>query len=285
MIVFSGQNSKELAAKIVRGGFAEGKVERKTFPDGELYLRVATNVKGKECVVVASTTSNDDLVELLLLLDALNDQGAERIIAVVPYLAYARQDKAFLEGEALSAKTVVKLVSGLCDEILTFNCHFLDKEGKEKYQSVEVNNLDAFPILAKHFQEELKDPILIAPDKGSLEYAKTAAERMGCDFDNLSKTRVSSEEVEYEQKDLDVNGRDVLILDDIISTGGTIIRASEFIRKQSPSSINVGCVHGVFARGTEGLKKAVDSLVCTDTIQRPESKVSVSDQIIEELKK
>ncbi|MFH1721824.1 MAG: ribose-phosphate diphosphokinase [Candidatus Altiarchaeota archaeon] len=286
MLVFSGLSSGELAAKVInKGGFFEGPIERNVFPDGELYLRIGTDIKGDECTVVSSIKSNNDLVDLLLLLDALRDQGAGKIIAVLPYLTYARQDKIFVQGEGQSAKTVVKLISGLADEIWTMNCHFLDTEGEGEFKGYKIKNLDGFPLLGKYFTEKLDDPVLIAPDKGSLEYAKRAANIIGCEFDFLSKKRISSKAVEYEKKELDVAKKDVLILDDIISTGGTIISAANFIRKYNPASINVGCVHGVFATGTRDLKKTVDRLICTDTIQRPESKVSVAELIAEELRK
>ncbi len=286
MLVFAGRSSEELAAKVAaEGNFYPGSMERKTFPDGELYVRVCTDVENNDCTVVASVTGNDDLVDLALLLDALRDQKARTVSAVVPYLAYARQDKVFEPGEALSAKTVVKLLSALTDELATFNCHFLDESGAADYHDMRIDNLDAFTPLAEYFREKLDDPIVVAPDKGSLGYAKKAANVIGCDFEHLAKTRHSADEVSYEEKDLSVAGRDVLILDDIISTGGTIVSSAQFIRRQKPASINVGCVHGVFARGTHDLKKTVDRLVATDTIQRAESKVSVASVIAGRLEK
>lgn len=285
MIVFSGSSCASLGRKIAQDKglqLGEAKIER--FPDGEVYLRLETPVKGEECVLVQSTLGNDNLVELMLFLDMLRDQGASKIHAVVPYFGYARQDKTFNSGEALSAKTTLKTILSLSDSVTSINCHFLDREGVFKFHDLEIKNLDAFPLLAKYFKEQLKRPMLIAPDKGSLEYAKNAAEIIGCEFDFLQKKRLSGEKVEIQTKELDVKGKDTLILDDMISTGGTIIEAAKLLRSQGAASVNAGCVHGVFSQGTQKVASAVDRLVCTDTIERDISKVSVAELIRKSLR-
>ena len=280
MIVFSGSSCMSLGRKIAQGkGLRLGEAIIERFPDSEVYLRLVTPVKGEECVLVQSTLGNDNLVELLLFLDMLRDQGASKVHAVVPYFGYSRQDKTFNSGEALSAKTVLKMVVSLSDSVTTINSHFLDREGVFKFHDLEIKNLDAFPILAKYFKEHLKRPMLIAPDKGSLEYAKNAAQIIGCEFDFLQKKRLSGEKVEIQTKELDVKGKDTLILDDMISTGGTIIEAAKLLRSQGAASVNAGCVHGVFSQGTHKVASAVDRLVCTDTIERDISKVSVAELI------
>lgn len=280
MIIFSGSSCVSLGRKISEGmGLNAGEAKIERFPDGEVYLRLGTPVMGEECVLVQSTLGNDNLVELMLFLDMLRDQGASKVHAVVPYLGYARQDKTFNSGEALSAKTVLKTLLSLSDSVTTINCHFLDREGVYKYHDLEIKNLDAFPLLAKYFKERLKCPMLIAPDKGSLQYAKNAAEIIDCEFDFLQKKRLSGEQVEIQTKDLDVKGKDTLILDDMISTGGTIIEAAKLLKSQGAASVNAGCVHGVFSQGTAKVASAVDRLVCTDTIGREISAVSVAELI------
>jgi len=280
MIIFSGSSCVSLGRKIAEGkGLRMGEAKIERFPDGEVYLRLVTPVKGEECVLVQSTLGNSSLVELLLFLDMLRDQGASKVHAIIPYFGYARQDKTFNSGEALSAKTILKMLLSLSDSVTTVNCHFLDREGVFKYHDMELKNLDAFLLLAKYFKEHLKCPMLIAPDKGSLQYAKNAAEIIGCEFDFLQKKRLSGEKVEIQIKDLDVKGKDTLILDDMISTGGTIIEAAKLLRSQGASSVNAGCVHGVFSQATQKVASAVDLLVCTDTIERDISKVSVAELI------
>ncbi|MBU0762202.1 MAG: ribose-phosphate diphosphokinase [Candidatus Altiarchaeota archaeon] len=280
MLVFGGTRSASLSWNVAKSMKAEvGKSEIKAFPDGEKYVRINSAVKGRECTVVQSIRSNDDFVELLLMLDTLRDLGANQVHAVMPYLAYMRQDKRFHVGEALSAKTILKLLYEVSDSITTINCHFLNEGGEAVYNHIRFMNLDAMPILLGYVGSKVENPFLIAPDKGSLSFAKAAASQLDCEFDHLSKTRLSGSEVRIDMKDLDVGGKDVLILDDIISTGGTIVEAAKLIRKGHPSSINVACVHGLFLNGIEHFKGEVDRLTSTDTLDNPVSKVSVGDLI------
>jgi len=188
-----------------------------------------------------------------------------------------------LDGESLSAKTILKIIDSLSDSIITVNCHFLKADGEFDFHGVKIRNIDAFPELANYFKDNVDNPFLIAPDKGSLDLVKNAAEIMGCEFDSLIKERVSGEEVKTEAKELDVNGKDVIILDDMISTGNTIINAAELIKSQHANSVSAGCVHGVFSQGLDKLKAATDGIVCADTIQSKVSKVSVAKLIAEKL--
>ena len=284
MLILGGSNSSELAGRISQELGAEvAKVDIKRFPDGEIYVRVVSDVKGKECAVVQSTPDNGSLVELILTLDLLRDLGASRVHAVVPYLGYSRQEKRFQDGEALSAKTVLKIIDGLSDSVLTVNCHFLDAAGEFDFHGIKIRNIDAFPELANYFKEKVGSPFLVAPDEGSLELVKNSAGIIGCGFDSLEKERVSGVEVKTEAKELAVEGKDVIILDDSISTGNTIINAADLIRKQGAKSVSAGCVHGIFSNGLEKLKTAADEVVCTDTVQGEASGVSVAKLIAKEL--
>jgi ribose-phosphate pyrophosphokinase len=286
MLVFGGTRSMGLAWSVAKSLKCEvGKAEIKTFPDGEKCIRIGSKVQGKECAVIQSVRTNDDLVELLLMLDALRDLNTTQTHAVTPYLAYMRQDKRFTEGESLSAKTILKVLHELSDSLTMVNCHFLNEPGEAVYNHVNFMNLDATPILARSIREKAPNPVIIAPDKGSLGYAKAAAHTLDCEFNHLSKTRLSGTEVTIKPKELNVKGKDVIILDDIISTGGTIIEAVKVIRGWHPASISVGCVHGLFLNGVEPFQATVDRLVSTDTIENPASKVSVADLIAKDLKR
>jgi len=285
MIVFGASDPTGLAWEVSKLLNAPlGKLEVKSFPDGETYVRVLSKVKGETCSIVKSTRTNNDLIELFLLADALRENGARAVHVVAPYLMYMRQDKSFSEGEALSAKTILKLVDELCDDITTVNCHFLNGLGKAKLGNTWIRNLDAMPTLVDYFNGKLTDPIVIAPDKGSLGYAKKAAQQLDCSFNNLSKKRISGREVTVKDKKLEIKGMDVLMLDDIISTGGTIVEAGKVIRGWKPGSINVGCVHGLLLNGVEQFKGSVDRLVSTNTVASPVSKVSVAQLIADDLK-
>lgn len=285
MIVFGSEETADLAWEVSKQLGAEmGRLEIKRFPDGEFHTHILTDIKGKHCAVVKSLTSSDDIVQLFLLLDALKDNGANLVHTVIPYMAYARQDKQFTEGEALSAKTILKLLDELSDDITVVNCHFLREGGEFVKYGVRIRNLDAMPLLVEHFKSKLDKPLLVAPDKGSLGYAKDAAESMNCDFNHLTKKRISGREVIIKSKELDVKGKDVLILDDMISTGGTIVEVANVIRGWKPGSLNVGCVHGLFVEGLDKFKGVADRFVCTNTLKTPISKVSVAKVITESLR-
>lgn len=284
MILFSGLGSENLANGVASKAIMEsGRIEIKKFPDGEFYIRILSDVRGKDCTIIKSTDSNDSLIELFLILDAIKDMGAGRISAIVPYLGYARQDKRFKEGESLSAKTILGLIKKFSDSIMTVNCHFLHSSGESEFQGIKIRNLDAFPLLTNYFMGKLKDPFILAPDKGSIGLAKKTSEIIGCEFDFINKIRISGEDVMMETKEMDLKNRDVIILDDIISTGGTIIQAANFARANKARTVNVGCVHGIFSRGVDKLNSVADEIVCTDTIRRDISRVSVADLIAGEL--
>lgn len=147
---------------------------------------------------------------------------------------------------------------------------------------MRVENLDAFPLLGSYFKK-FSNPVIIAPDKGALGYAKHAASVAGCGFDYLEKIRVSDDKVEIRVKGLDVSAKDVVILDDVSSTGGTVIEAARAVKKQGAGSVSAGCVHGLFTKGLGIFEGAVDELVCTDTIETKVSRVGVAGLLADSL--
>jgi len=285
MIVFGGSSSVGLAWDVSKDiGAQLGKNEVKKFPDGEIYVKINSEVKNQDCVVIQSVRSSDNLMEMLLFLDALKDQGAREVVAVMPYMAYSRQDKVFTKGEALSAKTVLKLVDELSSRIITVNTHFMRGSGQGVFHKIRFTNLDATPALINYLKVRMSSPTVIAPDEGSLGMAKYAAELLGCEFDHIKKKRISGEEVRIETKSLNVKNKDVLILDDIISTGNTIAKVAEFVGEWRPKSISVACIHPLFTNGIDMFKGKIDRLIATNTVESPVSKVNVGPLIAKELK-
>ncbi len=282
MIVFGGSSSLKLAECVCKGLDADlGLVDYRRFPDGEHYIRILSDVENRDCVLIQTTDTNDSLVELLLMLDVFRDLKVRSIHTIIPYIGYSRQDKRFRVGESFSLKTILGLIDQFSDSITTVNCHFLNSAGKFQFENIWVRNLDAFPLVAEYFKDMLDNPLIISPDKGALEYAKKAAKIVGCEFDYLQKIRVSDHKVEIDLKKIGVEGMDVVLLDDMISTGGTVIEAAEVIRSQNARSVNAGCIHGVFSKGWDIFDGILDELVCTDTISLDISKISVSKLIID----
>jgi len=281
MIVFSNQKSEPLASEIAAGlGAPPGAIEKKTFPDGEIYVRLLTKVLKEDVALIHTTQNNNDLVELLLTLSAIRDNGAHSVTCVVPHMVYQRQDEAFLQGEAVSAKVVLNLIHRFADQIITVNAHFLDKGGKGKFGGVTVKNLDAFPLLGKYFTG-VKDLLIIAPDEGAMHYAEAAGKAVGCPYDYLIKKRLDGETVEMQPKKLNVAGKKVVILDDIISTGGTMKKAAEMLKSQGAKKVSLGCVHGIFTKGTDIFGDL--EVVCTNSLPTKLSRVSLAPIIINAL--
>ena len=281
MFVFHNQKSAPLAKEVASGLGAElGQIEKKVFPDGEIYIRLLTPVKGKDVALIHTTKDNDDLVELILVLSALKDNGASSTTCIVPHLIYQRQDSAFEEGEAVSARVVLKILDEFADEIIIVNAHFLKKAGKAKFGGVKVTNLDAFPLLGRHFRGVAQR--IFSPDEGSMHYAEAAAKELGYLYDHLVKKRIDGETVEMQPKELSVDGLNVVILDDVIATGGTMVKAAEMLKRQGAKKVYLGCVHGVFTNGWD-IFKGVE-VVCTDSLPTKVSKVSLAPIIIEALK-
>jgi ribose-phosphate pyrophosphokinase len=283
MRIVAGSASKALAEKLSALLDAPlAPVEVKQFPDEEVYVRVDEDVRGEHVVVVQSTVPNAKLVELLLLLDACHARGADTVTAVVPYYAYSRQDRAFREGECVSAQALAELIEVKADRFVTVDPH---KEHILGFFGVEAHAGTAVPELASRLKAEGVD-LVLAPDKGALDRAEGAAKQLGVNFDHLEKTRVSGTEVRMEPKNLDVAGQTVAIIDDIISTGGTIATAAGELKKQGAARVVAACTHGLFLNNAlERLTNAgCDAVLATDTIEGPASLVSAADAVARVLK-
>jgi len=290
VIVIPGPASQELGrkiadllkARIVPVGF-------KRFPDGESYIRLDGDIKGEEAVIVQTTSPPQDthLLQLFLMIDTAKNLGAKKVTAVVPYLAYARQDKRFLFGEAISVETIIKLLeaSGL-DQFITVNIH--EEEILEKIH-IPARNLSAFPLLAEHFKEKgLAGAFSLAPDQGALEWAREADNVLKGGFGWLRKERDRlTGEIAVEKKRFDVRGRDVIVFDDIISSGGTMAKGVKMVKDQGARKVYTACIHPLLAEGAEEkiLKSGADGIVGTDCVPSSVSVVSVAPLIARALSK
>ncbi|MBO8180395.1 MAG: ribose-phosphate diphosphokinase [Archaeoglobus sp.] len=260
-------SSPLLARRIAEvSGLDVGSAVFRRFPDGELYVRV----QEKEGVVVGSINSNDDLISLIFALDVL-----DKAKAVVPYMGYARQDKVFQEGEAVSIKILAEILESKAEEVITVNIH--SREAASHFKNLK--NLDAMPLIGKHFAE--KDVVMISPDKGSLERVKTAAKRAACEWDYMEKRRIDATTVEITPKSIDVEGKDVVIVDDIISTGGTVAEAAKILYSLGAKSVSAACVHAVLADNAaiKLFNAGIKDIIATDTVECAFSRMSVAELI------
>jgi ribose-phosphate pyrophosphokinase len=255
-------------------------VKYSRFPDGEQYL--ITGNLDDETIIVGSVVDNDSLVQLLLIIDAC-DCSKNRL--VLPYMGYARQDKRFRQGEPVSARAVAQAISRGVSEILTVNIH--EKEVL-RYFGVPATNISLAPDIGSYIKTlHLDNPLILAPDEGALEFARHVASSGGWDIDHLEKNRISGVEVKMAPKQLCAASRSVIIVDDIISTGGTIATASGMLYQQGAKDVFAVCVHGVLTGGAyvRLMAAGIRDVICSDTIERGCSKISAAECIAAALKR
>jgi len=283
MYIISGTASESIARDLSKKlKVPLAKTITKRFPDQELYVRIMDDIENEEIIIVQTTYPDPNIIELFLIQNAVVEADADKITTVIPYYGYARQDTMFKKGEAISAKVLAELIGLNSDRVITVDPH---KEYILDFFKTEAYSCTAVPSIAKYLKKKNLDMVL-APDKGALNRAKTASEIINCDFDYMEKTRIDGETVEIKPKNLDVENKNVGIIDDIISTGGTMAKSIKELRKQKAKKIFVSCTHGLFA--DQAIKKlnssGCDEIISTDTIENDYSKVEIAPAILELIK-
>ena len=260
-------------------GLEHADIDYRIFPDGESYIRFPVSVKGREVFLIQTTYPNQDkrLIELLLTIDAAASYGASSISAITPYMAYARQDRVFIEGEAVSIRTLLRALrnAGL-DRIYVIDIH---KEDSLKYFGGSAYNIDPVPLFAKVLRSKLSKPVVIAPDLGAEKKAKSLAALLNTEFIVIKKRRDRrTGEVRHELPEtLDVRYRDAVIIDDIISTGGTIAKIAKYLKSLNARKVLVIASHGLFVKNAlERLKSSgVDRIYVLKTVN-----MSISSEFV-----
>jgi len=289
--IVGGPSSLDLARKISEILNAPlVKVRMKRFPDGEFYFKFEESVAGENLLIVQSLYPPQDahIMELFLMLHTARDLGANTIKIFVPYLAYSRQDQRYLEGECLSAGMIAEIIEELgADAIYTIDVH---NENVLKMYKIPSYNITASGELAKYFaKKNLENPLVIAPDNEDLAVrrAKYAAKILNAEYDALKKERdLHTGEVVTHRKDLNAYGRDAVIIDDIISTGRTVVNAAKILKEQGARRIFVGVSHALLMGDAVKIimESGVDEIVGTDTVVNKYAKVSVAPVFVRALK-
>ena len=283
MIVIGGSASMDLAKELASVmGCDYIQAATTTFPDAECYTRIDAEKLDDDVVIVQTTSPDSKLIELLLLQDAVRRLGAKSITLVIPYFGYARQDRVFKPGEPESAKVMCQHLDMNCDRVITVDIH---KEAVLNYFNHPHKDLKAAPVIAEYFKGKGIDMVL-SPDIGAAGRAKMVGEVMGVPYDHLEKTRLSGTDVRIAPAKADVKGKKVLIVDDMISTGGTIIAAAYALREAGAAGISVACTHGVFVNNAieKFTGSSLDALLSCNTLNNPVSHISVASLIAEAIK-
>ena len=268
--IFTGTSNEPLAKAICK--YLEvplGGSQVETFPDGEKIIRIEDDVRGRDCFVIQSTSRPVDvhLMELLIYLDCLKRASASRITAVIPYFGYARQDRKDEGRVPVTAKMVANVITAAgANRILAIDLHAQQLQG---FFDIPVDHLTGELVLSKYFRDKkIQNLTVVSPDVGNIKIASRYASHLSGDLAIVHKRRLSGEEVQAQELIGNVEGRNILMCDDMITTAGTVCSAAKLVKARGAKHICVGATHGVFAPGAiDKLKNApIDEIVVTDSI-------------------
>lgn len=274
--VFSGNSNPELARDICRClGVELGQAEILRFQDGEIRVRNVESVRGAEVFIVQPLNypSAEHIMELLIMIDAMRRASAKQICAVVPYYAYARQDRKTQPRDPITAKLLANLLTAAgADRVVTLDLHAGQIQG---FFDIPVDNLRAIPIITEYLQSKnLQDVIVVSPDVGGVVRARELADRLNCQIAIVDKRRPRPNFAEVMNIIGEVKGKTAILLDDMIDTGGTIVNAAKALMERGAVEVYACCTHAVFSHPAPELLEAspLKEVVVTDSIHLPPEK-------------
>ncbi len=275
MKIITGNSNKNLSKKISQ--YLKNRLVRSSirkFSDGEIYIEINENIRGNSIFVIQSVSSpaNDNLMELLLCIDALKRSSAKNITAVIPYFGYARQDRKVVPRTSISAKLVSNLITNAgADRVVTIDLHAGQIQG---FFDIPVDNLFATPIFARHVKKKIKNKnlICVAPDVGGTERARALGKFLHAGLAIIDKRRPAPGKSEVMNVIGNVKGKTCIIVDDIIDSGGTIVNAAHALTDRGAKEVHVYVTHGVLSgKAVQKIKNSkIKRLVITDTIDNSE---------------
>lgn len=271
--ILAGSSNVPLATEIAEFmGLSLANATVSCFPDGETYVQINENIRGEDVFIVQSTNfpANHNIMELLIIIDAVRRASASRITAVIPFFGYARQDRKDKPRVPITSKLVANiLVAAGVDRVLTMDLHTPQLTG---FFDIPVDHLFAAPVFYNYFQRLKKDNLtVVSPDIGGLKMTAAYADMLGCPFSIIAKRRINAENVQSFDLIGDVAGKDVLIVDDMTESGGTLCEAAKLVKANGAKSVRAAISHGVlnekgYARLKEGFKEGfIDELITTNS--------------------
>ena len=293
MIIIGCSHGKHLAGKVAKRLKAKySELQVKKFPDGETKIRFLADVKGKDVILVQSFYGdmnwdvNDCVVEAIFAAETARDLGAKKVFLAAPYFPYLRQDKRFKPGESISLKIMAGLVDGHFDKVFVVDPHLHREAQLSHIFKIHSHKITSNPLIADYIRKNIQNPLIVGPDWESYKWAQRVAEQIGCEYVILEKVRYSGRKVKVTlNKKIDLDNKPVVFVDDMISTGNTILEASKNIRKLVAKKFYCVAVHGLFVEGAlEKLRKANIEAVTTNTIPNKVAKIDVSGIVADALK-
>lgn len=288
-VVILGLSASQQFSKLVcqKINIKPGEIEVGRFADGEFNIQIKTSVRGKEVYLIQSTAPpvNENLMELLITIDALMRASAAKIHVVIPYFGYARQDRKMLGRQPITCKLVANLlVTAGMERLITVDLHSSQEQG---FFDIPVDDLRATHDLATYIiNQKIKNPVVVSPDHGGVVRARRLADLLNCSLAVIDKRRIKPNQSEVKFVLGDVKDKNAIIIDDMIDTGGTILNAAKAIREHGAKSVYLFATHGLFSLdAVDKFKQAIKNgtiteVVVTDTITLPKEKLFQGLKII-----
>jgi len=288
MLIVGCSRGKHLAQKIakkLKKPYSDLKVKK--FPDNEIGIRFMSNVKGKEIVLVQSFYGNvnDCIVEVLFAVETAHELGAKKVALVAPYFPYLRKDVRYEPGECISGKAVSNIMSKYFDKVYVVDPHI--KKGKKLSELFsKAKQLTAIPYIVSYIRNNIKNPLILGPDQGSTQMVKAIANKLRSDYVVTEKKRYSGRKVKVKLREkIDFSDKNVVFVDDIISTGNTILECAKNLKKIGARKFTCVVVHGIFVENAlEKLRKVKIKVVTTNTLPNKVAKIDISGLIADTLK-
>lgn len=282
--LFSGRANPELANKIAKHiGVPLGKMELSSFSDKEMYVRINENIRGKDVFLIQPTSppANENLMELLIMIDAFQRASARRITAVISYYGYGRQDRKDEPRVPITAKLVANLVTiAGADRVLTMDLHAAQIQG---FFDIKVDHLFAAPVFIDYFlSKNLKNLVVLSPDMGGIRRARAYANRLGASLAVIDKRRTGANKAEVLNVVGKVEGKQILIVDDMIDTGGTLMAAVRVLIKKGAQEIYVSATHPILSGSAYEMieSSSLKELIVTDTIPLKQEKAKTKIKVL-----